>query len=191
MTLPTSTQLVKLSDDEYAINTIIPFLTHQQRFIPGSKAFSDPTIPWLIHWFALQVKKLSKRQSMAEKLETFSRSTATSWSRSRLKRGEKSRRSESFLSETWTDKSRWKTSRQSIGVAWLSERSRQMFIFLLECNQLIPLTYTCELRFKLADSKAKVCYYFYQLRRLFFRVQNVIHLRLICCRGSISSVHGS
>lgn len=33
--IPSVTQIVKLSDKEYAINTIVPFKTHQQRFIPG------------------------------------------------------------------------------------------------------------------------------------------------------------
>lgn len=35
--MPSSTQLIKISDCEYAINTIIPFLTHQQKFVPGQQ----------------------------------------------------------------------------------------------------------------------------------------------------------
>lgn len=35
--LPSSTQIVKLSDNEYSLNTIIPFKTHQQRFILGQE----------------------------------------------------------------------------------------------------------------------------------------------------------
>lgn len=33
--IPSVTQIVKLGENEYAINTIVPFKTHQQRFIPG------------------------------------------------------------------------------------------------------------------------------------------------------------
>lgn len=33
--LPTRTQVVKVNEHEYTINISVPFLTHQQRFVPG------------------------------------------------------------------------------------------------------------------------------------------------------------
>lgn len=30
-----TTQIVKLSDEEYSLNTILPFMTHSQKFVPG------------------------------------------------------------------------------------------------------------------------------------------------------------
>lgn len=36
-TIPSSTQIVKLSETEYGLNTILPFKTHQQKFIPGQE----------------------------------------------------------------------------------------------------------------------------------------------------------
>ncbi len=43
MTIPSKTQLVKISECEYAINTIIPFKTHQQKFVPGEE-FDEVTL---------------------------------------------------------------------------------------------------------------------------------------------------
>lgn len=36
--MPSTTQLIKLNEVEYAINTIIPFKTHQQKFVPGRES---------------------------------------------------------------------------------------------------------------------------------------------------------
>lgn len=36
-TIPSSTQVVKLNEREYALNTILPFKTHQQKFVPGEE----------------------------------------------------------------------------------------------------------------------------------------------------------
>lgn len=38
VTIPSSTQIVKLSETEYGLNTILPFKTHQQKFILGQEA---------------------------------------------------------------------------------------------------------------------------------------------------------
>lgn len=35
--IPSSTQVVQISDNEYAVNTILPFKTHQQKFIFGEE----------------------------------------------------------------------------------------------------------------------------------------------------------
>jgi len=35
--MPSSTQLIKLSEIEYAMNTIIPLITHQQKFVLGQE----------------------------------------------------------------------------------------------------------------------------------------------------------
>lgn len=35
--MTSSTQLIKLGECEYAINTIIPFITHQQKFVPDQE----------------------------------------------------------------------------------------------------------------------------------------------------------
>lgn len=35
--IPSSTQVVQISDNEYAVNTILPFKTHQQKFILGEE----------------------------------------------------------------------------------------------------------------------------------------------------------
>lgn len=35
--IPSYSQLVKLNNDEFALNTFIPFKTHQQRFVPGQE----------------------------------------------------------------------------------------------------------------------------------------------------------
>ncbi|CRL02382.1 CLUMA_CG015416, isoform A [Clunio marinus] len=36
-TIPASVEIVKLNENEYSFNTILPFKTHQQRFVPGEE----------------------------------------------------------------------------------------------------------------------------------------------------------
>lgn len=35
--VPSTTQLIKLNEIEYAINTVLPFKTQQQKFVPGQE----------------------------------------------------------------------------------------------------------------------------------------------------------
>lgn len=35
--IPNATQIEKVSEKEYVINTILPFMTHRQKFVPGKE----------------------------------------------------------------------------------------------------------------------------------------------------------
>lgn len=61
--MPSSTQLVKIGECEYAINTIIPFTTHQQKFVPGQES-SALTIDGrkIVNIFSLEGQTLIEQQ---------------------------------------------------------------------------------------------------------------------------------
>lgn len=61
--IPSSTQIVKLSDNEYGLNTIIPFKTHQQKFVPGIES-ETTTIDGrkIQNVFTIEGNKLTERQ---------------------------------------------------------------------------------------------------------------------------------
>lgn len=61
--IPSSNQLVKLNDREYALNTILPFMTHQQKFIPDEE-IEQKTVDGrkVKNIFTIQGNKLIEKQ---------------------------------------------------------------------------------------------------------------------------------
>lgn len=61
--ITSTTQIVKISENEYGLNTIIPFKTHQQKFIPG-KEIEQKTIDGrsVKNIFTIEGNKLIERQ---------------------------------------------------------------------------------------------------------------------------------
>lgn len=61
--IPSSTQIVQISDDEYVLNTILPFKTHQQKFVLGQE-IEQSTIDGrrVRNIFTLEENKLVERQ---------------------------------------------------------------------------------------------------------------------------------
>lgn len=61
--IPSSTQIVKLNEIEYGLNTIIPFKTHQQKFVPGQET-ENTTIDGrkVKNMFTIDGNKLTEKQ---------------------------------------------------------------------------------------------------------------------------------
>lgn len=72
--MPSTTQLIKFSEFEYAINTIIPFKTHQQKFVPGqeSNAFTIDGRS-IKNIFTFEGNKVTERQIEPEREVIISR----------------------------------------------------------------------------------------------------------------------
>lgn len=61
--VPSSTQIVKLSENEYSLNTIIPFKTHQQKFVPGQEVMQTAIDGRKIrNIFTIEDNKLTEQQ---------------------------------------------------------------------------------------------------------------------------------
>jgi hypothetical protein len=61
--IPSSTEIVKLSETEYGLNTIIPFKTHQQKFVPDQET-ENSTIDGrkIKNFFTVEGNKLIEKQ---------------------------------------------------------------------------------------------------------------------------------
>jgi hypothetical protein len=62
-TISSSTQVVKLNEREYAVNTILPFKTHQQKFVPGEES-EQTTVDGrkVRNIFTIEGNKITERQ---------------------------------------------------------------------------------------------------------------------------------
>jgi len=72
--IPTSTQVVQISDNEYALKTILPFLTHQQNFVLGQET-ENTTVDGrkIRNVFTLDDNKLIERQIESKREVTLIR----------------------------------------------------------------------------------------------------------------------
>lgn len=61
--IPSSTQIVQLSENQYSLNTILPFKTHQQKFTLGEE-IEQTTVDGrkVTNIFTLEGNKLTERQ---------------------------------------------------------------------------------------------------------------------------------
>lgn len=72
--VPSSTQLVQISEFEYAINTIIPFKTNQQKFVPDQECLAFTIDGRKIkNLFKIDGNTLIEHQIEPERLVTITR----------------------------------------------------------------------------------------------------------------------
>jgi general stress protein 26 len=61
--MPSYTELVKISDNEYSFNTILPFKTHQQKFVPDQEIEQKTADGRFVkNTFSIEENKLIEKQ---------------------------------------------------------------------------------------------------------------------------------
>jgi hypothetical protein len=72
--IPSSTEIVKISETEYGLNTIIPFKTHQQKFVLDQMTENDTIDGRKVkNIFTLQGNKLIEKQIESKREVTLIR----------------------------------------------------------------------------------------------------------------------